>query len=1026
MDPPNASPDILSQDVTQVTEQLSTMPETQRLSSIATPSHERKIQDANFLTALEGGPTPGDQSTPKPLSYLSGTTVENTPGVHQDIFMGLRYAGTPENSTLGGGWREEERESVSEGFLSSSPPVGTLPGWHSLREQGGDGEKVLSSEDVEGGGGEVPLSFQSGLRGGFSAERGSVEIPDSEGMEEEVLDGVGPETPVRRRGDEEVVIDTPFVELIASTDGATVFVDEGRGDLDEGPLFTAETKETESEIQDDGQRQAIQTTDDEFKIPEESQELAIQTIDTKDVASVILDYSQEPVTQSTKESEDEVLVTLESAIMVISDSSGQVSEVTKEVSEVTGTVDSSKEGLSEIVCKTLFISPDEHLDDSLNNSTAEEEINTNGTGLPTLQSEQEHMPMIEKKITTEELHSESTEATTAENPEPDDFGTDSSVTMELPVVMYLSDEDVHLKVSSDNEQHETPASHAGIETPSSEKQVIDPLEKDVISQDSEFATKETNDIESLSRVIDLPATILPPPYPFSSTNIESTSKEDQPVMATVTESQDIEITPSIPTPLTKGTVALQDQVLEPEKEPVELDTADHEICQNGVTSSIADLLPQEVTVLEGLGMGSPAGADVIKTTDGDDKANNREGHAASKEHLPEEEAVKEDELLVPSKEDETPENEPTLPATIILPSQGVLGDTGSGFTRDVSRSIRRTEIPDSDISLEDEDSFIEGQNLAVKGPEDGISGQLEMEDALGDATDVTTSRKELENDGYNDAPAADEDGTSNPAIQVKIPPSETRSQGKPDRDLVKTNSAGKIIDEKAPVPALATESTVSTRSSESLTHSKEDLAQPSDLIRSEKATSLDPTAVEEELNFILPPTSLPAKKLAIPLTADQIFQPGTAKLQVQDSESVKARPNQEPKENITTCKVIVIPASSESQLSDAPPSSSSSSSIQQPSTVVDIPPMAPHSPKAKRKLSKKRTSLAVEELSSSSKTDIPSLPPQKKPRLEDASPTKPTEEEKSPAKNKDEILMDELRAMKVVCSSFSFGSFSIY
>lgn len=1042
MDPPNASSDLPSQlEVTQVTEQLSTMPETQQLGSKSTPENEWKIHDQAFLTAPEVG---RDQvrlsTTPKQLSYLSGTTVENTPGVYRDLFLGVSFAGTPEGPALNVFRGKEERGLVLSGIPSSSPPFSTLPGFHSHRDQRADMEKALGfgdeDDEVEREGNqdsrgeELPLSLQSGLRGGFSAERSSIEIPDSEGIEgekeEEYLDRPGPETPRMNgeSGEEETVADTPFVELVAaSTDGVVDYLDEERGDLVEGALLTTRTQEGASKILDDSQEHSIQTAhtkETESQILEDSQEPAIQNTDTKDIESELLEDSQELAIQNTytKETESEILGESQNpAFQPIFDLSEQAPETAKKILEVTDVVDSSKDGLSEIVCQTLVISPDEHPENDSINHTSEEEINSTGIGISATKLELEHTPIIENEI-SKELHSDATEATTIENSEGEDFEfIDPSVTMELPIVMSLNGGDVHPKVSSDNKEDGTPitnADHAGIKTSSSEKldpNVIDPLEHDVISQNLEAGsinpTPGTAEMESSSREIDLPATMLPPQRSFSSTDLEATPNEDEPGTASGEEMQSSEIIPPVATLLSsKENVALQNHGAKSGEKTFEISTVEQELSEIGIPSPVAPLLPQEVAVIEELRMGTGTGVDLGETTAEAEMPDNKIGDPQGV-------------LPKPNEEVDIPEDELTLPATIVGQD-------------DISYKPRRMEIPDSDISLDDAESITDEQNLAVKGTGDGVSRQVEMDDAnnaMDNSADVTTSIKELEKDGCTDQVNDSNEVTGqsvgsiaiNPIVEAKLQLSETTNKS-PEPNLEKNNEVVEKIKstgEKAPVPVLATEATINTLSTESL---EESSAQPSSLLSPEKAAHLDSKNAEEELGTpksekpILPPLSLQAEEPKIPPAGDRIFEPGTTKLQVQGSESVKARPNQEPKESITTCKVIIIPASSDSRLTDPPPSSSSSSSIQQPSTVVDIPPIAPPSPKAKRKASKKRASLAVEELSSPSKTNIPSSPPLKKPRVEDASPTKATEEEeKSPVKNKDDILVDELRAMKVVC-----------
>jgi uncharacterized small protein (DUF1192 family) len=108
--------------------------------------------------------------------------------------------------------------------------------------------------------------------------------------------------------------------------------------------------------------------------------------------------------------------------------------------------------------------------------------------------------------------------------------------------------------------------------------------------------------------------------------------------------------------------------------------------------------------------------------------------------------------------------------------------------------------------------------------------------------------------------------------------------------------------------------------------------------------------------------------------------------------------------------------------SPAPPSSSSSS-LQQPSIVVDIPPTAPVSPNPSRM----RT--GGSHVSSQSKKDakpyspteptysVETPPPKKKQRIRsennDMNETNEVTERSTPMKSKDDILMDELKAMKV-------------
>jgi uncharacterized small protein (DUF1192 family) len=111
--------------------------------------------------------------------------------------------------------------------------------------------------------------------------------------------------------------------------------------------------------------------------------------------------------------------------------------------------------------------------------------------------------------------------------------------------------------------------------------------------------------------------------------------------------------------------------------------------------------------------------------------------------------------------------------------------------------------------------------------------------------------------------------------------------------------------------------------------------------------------------------------------------------------------------------------------SPAPPSSSSSS-LQQPSTVVDIPPTAPRSPVASRKRSPLPTN---DHTSSPSKNDAKSASPTKSNHTLETPPPKKKQktrseilsmdesdvvtEESTTVKSKDDILMDELKAMKV-------------
>jgi uncharacterized small protein (DUF1192 family) len=108
--------------------------------------------------------------------------------------------------------------------------------------------------------------------------------------------------------------------------------------------------------------------------------------------------------------------------------------------------------------------------------------------------------------------------------------------------------------------------------------------------------------------------------------------------------------------------------------------------------------------------------------------------------------------------------------------------------------------------------------------------------------------------------------------------------------------------------------------------------------------------------------------------------------------------------------------------SPAPPSSSSSS-LQQPSIVVDIPPSAPVSPN----LSRMRT--GGSHVSSQSKKDakpssptkpiysVETPPPKKKQKTRSENDamdeTNEVTDEITPLRNKDDILMDELKAMKV-------------
>jgi uncharacterized small protein (DUF1192 family) len=119
-------------------------------------------------------------------------------------------------------------------------------------------------------------------------------------------------------------------------------------------------------------------------------------------------------------------------------------------------------------------------------------------------------------------------------------------------------------------------------------------------------------------------------------------------------------------------------------------------------------------------------------------------------------------------------------------------------------------------------------------------------------------------------------------------------------------------------------------------------------------------------------------------------------------------------------KTFEIPGSS-----PAPPSSSSSS-LQHPSTVVDIPPTAPRSPDMSRKRapfpthdqvsfhSKKDARLASSTKSSHS---LETSPPKKKQKTRSEilsmDESDVVVEESTTVKSKDDILMDELKAMKV-------------
>ncbi|CAG8960491.1 hypothetical protein HYFRA_00008210 [Hymenoscyphus fraxineus] len=1034
-----------------------------------------------------------ETTTPKQFSYFSGTTVEFTPGVYRELFSkGVTGDGGGEEKARGeeGGWGE--RKGLMEGFDSSSPPpFSTLPGlsMHPIkqftqptqgtqpgtqfptqpeagRETSVEGESQYQDQDQKQEGyGELSPSLQpgSGIRRGWEGSSRRIEIPDSDGVEidEEQAE---PGTPMGDGNEgEEKVLDTPFVKLVAaSVDERNGFENDQEEGVVESTLLTADLKETENEIM--GERQKLvgsaiadmgdQAPKETSQILLESRERFISTF--SDLGDQELETTPQHLeathtTDSREDASETLRATQEPIISTFSDLSGQVPEVVPQTLEGVQTADSSKDGLSVIVCDTFILSPDQQHDNDLGISTSEAEFeSTQVDEVPASKVEHMYTPIAENVTTQEELHNQGIVVTTLESPREDHFAIDPSITMQLPITMSLSDEDFHSKGSSNETENytrimNTEAEKAGSENHSSAD--TDPQNFDAISKHPEVESRKlssgTTDMEPSSGEISLPGTMLPPQGPLSSTDKEATAGEDEGDTGGKIEVQvhETQSTPPAATPLSRESVGLQNPPARLEDMKVEASTTEQQILKPSISLPDATLQPNEIAVLEGLGMdGGVELSEEIDNLEGTTNAWGDESKGLSQEENlvnGEAEAERSDDLPVLVQGVGMDENEPTLP-TRISQSENILGDTRSRLADNVSHTTRRTEIPDSDISLEDEDevSIVEDQNLAVRGAGDGVAGKVEMNDAdkvMKESIDVATILDELENDGHNDqainssavaivdvpsfadVPAVElnAEGSTKPPL-----PKTTNKTLLPDskraNDLVEnTESTGKIFDVISPVPILPDEATGVQLPTESHAEPDEESIKPASLIQLESVdTKHDEREVKSE-NATLPPISLEAEEKKTPLPTNKIFEPGTTKLQVQDSESVKARPNQGQRENPTTCKVVVIPASSESQFNDSPSSSSSSSnSIQQPSTVADIPPLAPPSPKATG--SKKRSSLEVEEVPSPSRADILSSPPLKKQRVKNASPVKNQEDEdKSPVKDKDEVLMDELRAMKI-------------
>ncbi|CAG8981784.1 hypothetical protein HYALB_00004726 [Hymenoscyphus albidus] len=1051
---------------------------------------------------IEEGVGVGDReieaTTPKQFSYFSGTTVEYTPGVYRELFAkGVTGDGGEEEKARGeeGGWGE--RKGLMEGFDSSSPPpFSTLPGlsMHPIkqftqptqgtqpgtqfptqpedgRETSGEGESQYQDQDQrQEGDGELSPSLQpgSGNRRGWEGNSGRIEIPDSDGFEIEE-EQVQPGTPAGdgNEGDEKV-LDTPFVKLFAaSVDERNVVKNDQDEDVVESTLLTVHLKETANENMGESQRSVGSAfADMSDQAPKETSQILLES--REPVISTFSDLGDQELemtpqnleatntTDSREDASETLRATQETIISTFSDLSGQGPEVVPQTLEGVQTADSSKDGLSVIVCDTFILSPDQQHDNDLGVSTSEAEFeSTQVDEAPASNVEHLYTPIAENVAMKEELHNQGNVVATPESPRDDNFAIDPSITLQLPITMSLSDEDIPSKESSnetENYMHitNTEAANTEAEKASSENHSsadTDPQNNDAISKQPEIESRKlssgTTDMEPSSGEISVPGTMLPPQGPLSSTDKEATAGEDEGDTGGKIELQvhETQSTPPAATPLSRENVGLQNPPARLEDMKVEASMAEHQMLKASITLPDATLQPNEIAVLEGLGM--DGGVELIEEIDNLEGTTNTWGDKSiglsQEENLVngEAEAERSDDLPVLVQGVGMHENEPTLP-TRISQSENILDDTRSRLADNVSHTTRRTEIPDSDISLEyeDEDSIVEDQNLAARGAGDGVAGKVEMNDAdkvMEESVDVATILHELENDGHNDqainssaVAVVDVPSFADvPAVELNAESSTTPPLPKTTNKLLlpdskrandvfeNKESTGKIIDVISPVPILPDEATGVQLPTESHAHSDEESIQPASLIPLESMdTKNDEREVKSE-NATLPPISLEAEEKKTFLPTNKIFEPGTTKLQVQDLESVKARPNQGQRENQTTCKVVVIPASSESQFNDSPSSSSSSSnSIQQPSTVVDIPPLAPPPPKAAG--SKKRSSLEVEEVPSPSKADILSSPPLKKQRVENASPVKNREdEEKSPVKDKDEVLMDELRAMKI-------------